>query len=226
MIPADLDSDALLERLRTLAEAPSRDRARRLWPVLEPIAELLPDPGLKAGAAYRLDGSGSLLAALLVGASQDGQWCGLVGIDDFGVESAQALGVRLERLVLIPDPGPDWLKVAAALVEAVPVVAVRPLDVVRAGDATRLASRMREHNAVLLVQGEWPHCEAGLRLDSPDWVGLGPGHGHLQQRQVTLTVSSNRFGAPRQARLVLPTPTGRLAPAHPDATLTPLRAVG
>ena len=64
----------------------------------------------ETGGSYTVD-SASLALALLAGPSAAGGWCGVVGVGDFGVEAAQALGVDLDRTVLVPDPGDQWLEV-------------------------------------------------------------------------------------------------------------------
>lgn len=228
MTDANLSKGELLERLR--AQVTSREARLRPSPYPAPaeLAGLL-DGGLKPGAAYSLDTSGALLSALLAGASAEGHWCGVVGVPEFGAEAAGHAGVVLDRLVLVPDPADQWLAVTAALVEAVPVVAVRPFGRVREADASRLASRLRDRGSVLLVDGAWPRAEARVTLGEACWSGVGAGHGYLNSREVTVTVSSRRLPAARSVRLVLPSPDGRLAPlgrpidAEPAAVL---RAVG
>ncbi len=226
---ADLSPGELLERLR--AQVASREARLRPSPYPAPaeLAGLL-DGGLKPGAAYSLGASGGLLSALLAGPSADGHWCGVVGVPEFGAEAAGHAGVMLDRLVLVPDPADQWLAVTGALVEAVPVVAVRPSGRVREADAARLASRLRDRGSVLLVDGNWPRAEARLVLGDARWSGVGAGHGYLSSREVTVTVSSRRLPAARSVRLVLPSPDGRLAPAgRPAAAVESaavLRAVG
>lgn len=225
---ADLSKGELLERLR--AQVASREARLRPTPYPAPaeLAGLL-DGGLKPGAAYSLGSSGALLSALLAGPSADGNWCGVVGVPEFGAEAAGHAGVVLDRLVLVPDPADQWLAVTAALVEAVPVVAVRPCGRVREADAARLASRLRDRGSVLLVDGAWPRAEARVTLDEARWSGVGAGHGYLSSREVTVTVSSRRIPAARSVRLVLPSPDGRLAPIDRPVVAEPaavLRAVG
>ncbi len=170
-----------------------------------------------------------MLLALLAPPSRDGHWCGVVGIPEFGAEAARLAGVALDRLALVPEPGEQWLAATAALVEALPVVAVRPSGRVREADAARLGSRLRDRGSVLLVHGPWPRAEALLSLDDALWAGLGAGYGCLTEREVTVTVSTRHLRVPREVRLVLPGPDGRLAPvAAPASPEVPagLRAVG
>src|SRR5918993_3139917 len=192
-------------RLRAQVE---RVQGRKLdapvLPVHPALAGLLPGGGLRPGAAYSLSRSTSLLLALLAQPSQSGSWCGVIGMPRLGAEAAEGLGVDLSRLVLIPDPGARWLAVTATVSEVLPVVAVRPSGRAADGEIARLAARLRDRGAVLLVQGPWPQAEAVLEVGDPVWTGLGRGHGYLAGRAVTVTASSRRWPRPRRERLLLP----------------------
>lgn len=212
---------AQLERVQGLR----MDAAVR--PVHPALAELLPGGGLRAGAAYTLAPSASLLLSLLARPSREGAWCAAVGMPELGAEAAAGLGVALERLVLVPDPGPRWLAVAATLAEVIPVVAVRPAGTVSDAEASRFMARLRDRGASLLVQGVWPQAEAGLRIVDSEWAGLGDGHGYLTSRTVTVAVDSRRSPVPRRARMMLPDDGGALTSlAAPVAAPVPMRAVG
>jgi hypothetical protein len=189
----------------------------RLVPTHPAIAGLLPGGGLKQGAVYSIDRSTMLLMSLLAPPSQAGSWCAVVGIPEFGVEAAEHFGVDLERLVLIPHPGDDWLAVTAAVADVMAVVVTRPPK--RASDSSlaRLSARLRQRGATLLVFGAWPQSEAMISLSAPQWHGIGAGHGHLTAREVTVTVTTAVAGRPRSARLWLPDATqsvGRAGSVH------------
>ena len=175
----------------------------RLIPTHPAIASLLPGGGLKEGATYSVDRSATLLMALLAGPSAAGSWCGVVGVPEFGVEAAQRFGIDLERLVLVPHPGDQWLGVTAAIADVLGVVVTRPPRRANDSSVSRLAARLRQRGTTLIVLGPWPQSEAMLSLSGSDWSGIGHGHGHLSARQVTVTVSS-RVGRPRSARMWLP----------------------
>lgn len=198
-------------RLRAQLE---RVQGRRLdapvLPVHPALAALLPGGGLRPGAAYSLGSSTSLLFALLARPSREGSWCGVVGVPRLGAEAAENAGVDLSHLVLIPDPGERWLAVVATIAEVLPVVAVRPPARAKDAEISRLAARMRERGSVLLVQGPWPQTEAMIDIADPVWAGLGDGYGLLEQRELTVTVSSRRFPVPRRGRMLLPDAGGSL----------------
>jgi hypothetical protein len=214
-------------RLRAQVE---RVQGRRLdapvLPVHPALAALLPGGGLQPGAAYSLPRSTSLLLALLAQPTQSGSWCGVVGMPRLGAEAAEALGVDLSRLVLVPDPGARWLAVTATVAEVLPVVAVRPSGRAPDGEVARLAARLRDRGAVLLVQGPWPQAEAALEVGDPVWEGVGRGHGYLAGREVTLTASSRRWPRPRRARVMLPDAAGHVSATPEQARpMQPVRPV-
>lgn len=191
--------DELRSRIERMQE--SRLDARRIA-VSGALAPLLP-AGLRCGASYRVEGSNGLLMALLAHASAAGSWCAVVGVPEFGVEAAAGFGLDLERLVLVPDAGRQWLGVVASLADAVSIVAVRPQGTVGEADAARLAARLRQHDCVLLALGPWPQTEALLRVGESEWSGLGRGHGRLTERTVRVEVAA-RSGQGRATRLRLP----------------------
>ncbi len=176
----------------------------RLVPTHPAIAQLLPGGGLKQGAAYSVQSSAALVMALLAAPSAAGSWCAVVGVPEFGVEAASRFGIDLDRLVLVPNPGDQWLAVTAAIADVMGVVVTRPPKRANDSSVARLAARLRQRGATLLVLGTWPGSEAMLSLSDSQWTGLGDGHGHLQARQVTVTVTHRLAGRPRSARLWLP----------------------
>lgn len=218
----ELPRTELLARLRAQVAVKEARIRPGLFPMHPELARLLPEGGLNPGSAYCLSGSGALLLALLAEPSREGHWCGVVGMPEFGAEAAGQAGVALERLALVPAPEDQWLAITAALVEALPVVAVRPSGRVREGDAARLMARLRDRGGVLLVHGHWPRAEATLVMSDVRWSGLGVGYGYLASREMTVTATSRRSPQPRTVRLVLPAPDGRPAPATVGAVQAPM----
>jgi hypothetical protein len=168
---------------------------------------VLPGGALREGAVVQVQGSITLLMAALAGPSASGRWVAVAGIPEFGVEAAARFGIELERLVLVPEPGRQWLTVAAALADVIPVVAVRPAGRLAPAEAARFAARLRQRGTLLLVDGEWPGSDARLELEHSDWSGLERGHGHLAEREVVVRVTGRgEVGRGGLRRLRLPGP--------------------
>ncbi|MFY0406127.1 hypothetical protein [Solicola sp. PLA-1-18] len=215
--PADV---ATLERVRSLQERVRQVQGTRpaSTPVdtLPALSGLLPGGTLHAGGTYTVSGSSTLAAALAAGASQAGAWCAVVGVPTFGAEAAAALGVDLARTVVLPDPGDSWLPATQALVDVLGVVVLRPPSRVREGEAARLAARLRQRGAALVVLGDWPRPDVRLEVVGGAWVGLGVGHGRLAARRATVRATP-RSGRPRQLDLWLPGPDQQVSLVSPHA---------
>lgn len=168
--------------------------------------------GLRRGASYLVEGSTSLCLAMAAGASQDGGWCAAVGMPQLGLQAAASLGIDLERMAVVPDPGTHWLEVVATLADAVEVILLTPPAAARDSDLRRIAARLRQRGSTLIVHGRhWIGTEARLTVTGSEWVGAGPdGRGYLHARSALVTLVAK--GAPRTKRLWLPAPDGGVRP--------------
>jgi hypothetical protein len=192
----------LQERIRQMQSTKLSTRSLQTTPALAP---LLPGGALQAGASYSVEGSHALVMALMAGPSAAGAWCGVVGIPDFGAEAAARSGIDLERLILVPHPGEQWLAVASAIIDVATVVVTATPPRLSDAVAARLAARIRQREATLIVLGRWAASEASLRITESRWGGIGQGYGHLASRQVVVSsVGKGFMGQKRQARLWLP----------------------
>jgi hypothetical protein len=205
--------DALAERVR-----PTTASRTRLLAVPGAVAALLPDGGLRRGAAVRCTGEGALalVLALAGGPSAAGSWCGLVGLDDVGVVAAAGYGVDLRRLVVVRGPAAQWAVAAGGLIDGLDLVVVAPPAHAKPSLARNLVARARDRGTVLLVLeggSSWP-VDVELAVTDPRWHGLAEGAGRLQARRVTV-VARGRGAAARPVRreLWLPAATGAVAAA-------------
>jgi hypothetical protein len=123
------------------------------------------------------------------------------------------LGLDLDRLAVVPTPGPHWPEVSAVLFDGMDIVLIRPVGTVRPGVARRLSARVRERRVVLVVlsdRGRWPEgADIRMTATGGEWQGVGLGHGHLQGRRAEVAAVGRR-GAVRPAGtgLWLPGPAG------------------
>jgi hypothetical protein len=195
---AQADLDRLLS-LRSRVGELERSRVDEEVLHTDPVfGELLPGGGVQPGGVYAVQGSTSLVMALLAAPSRAGAWCAVVGMPGFGIEAAARAGIDLDRLVLVPAPGTAWFGVTAALADAVTVVVTTPTSRVGDTEAARLAARLRRQGAVLLVRGEWPRVDARLTVAVERWRGLGEGYGYLGRRDLAITAENRSWGRPRR----------------------------
>lgn len=206
----------------------SPERAGGTLAVSGPLAEVLPRGGLPRGGVVSIvdagvgdagvfdvgtgdagggrataGGATSLLLGLLAG--PDSGWSAVVGLPELGLLAAAELGVDLNRIGVIPDPGADVLQVLSVLTDGVDLIAVGEP---RAGWGPQgrrrvLAGRLRQHGTVLLVAGRWPGADLRLTARHTGWVGIGRGHGRLRDRELTITVSGRRMSGRNSEHVVL-----------------------
>ncbi|WP_410588208.1 hypothetical protein [Amycolatopsis sp. lyj-23] len=184
-----------------------------LLAVLPELARLFPGGGLRRGTTVAVRGATSLVLALLAAATRDGSWAAVTGLPELGLAAAAELGVDLERVALVPDPGAELVAVVSALVDGFDLVVLGPAAV-QPQTARRLAGRVRNRGTVLLAAGPWPGADLELRVTGRRWHGLTQdGHGHLRSREVVATSRGRGAAArPATAGLQLPGPEGKPAP--------------
>jgi hypothetical protein len=174
--------------------------------VLPALAPLLPE-GLRRGGTTVVQGSTSLVLALLAHACAHGAWVAVVGRGDLGVLAAAQAGVDLGRLAMVPSPGADAPTVLAALLDGLDVVVVGPGARLTDGDRRRLTARARDRGSVLLPTYAWPGAGATLLIEGGEWTGVGTGDGWLRTHRMRVTRTGRGVGAARAVDLVLPSGT-------------------
>ncbi|TDK86715.1 hypothetical protein [Mycolicibacterium mucogenicum] len=141
-------------------------------------SELLPDV-LPRGTVAVLSGARSLPLRMVAAVTASGGYAAIVGQPKVGLLAAVEMGADLERIALIPDPGPDPVEVAAVLMDGLDLVLLGlGGKSVPAGRARVVASRARQRECTLLVtDGDWPGASARLeaRVRGYEVVGAGAG---------------------------------------------------
>src|SRR6266498_2104689 len=193
----------------------------RLLPVAAELRGLLPGGGLRRGATVAVDKDAtSLLLALMAAASQAGSWCAVVGVPTLSAAAAAEAGIALDRLALVPNPGPGWTGVVGALLDGLDIVVVAVPGPIAPTVSGRLTARARQRGSVLVSYGDWRGADVTLDVVSSVWHGLGAGRGRLQCRELTVVVHGRgAVAVPRRARVWLPRPTGLYAQLHPHLEL-------
>ena len=203
---------AALNGLVRPANDPGPAGAHRVLPVLSELSGLLPNRGLRRGTTVAVhtgrpphSGGTSLMLALLAEASRAGSWCAVVGVPAFGAVAAADVGIALDRLALVPHPGPEWATVVAALIDGVDVVVTAVPAAVTASVASRLAARARQRGSVLVPYGPWQGADVTLQVIRGRWDGLGQGRGRLRRREVTISARGRGAAArPKEVKVWMP----------------------
>jgi len=217
---------------------------RRVLPVEEVLAGLLPSGGLVRGEVVAVTGpaASSLALALVAAAGRAGHWVVLAGWDDVGLDAATELGVVPERLLMVHLDGPgdaaSRASALAGLVGVVDVVVLGPVAAVTGVPARRLANRARRAGTVVVVVAPdrldvasgpgarqvaaWP-LDCTVAVVGSCWEGTDCGHRRLRARRLNLEVSGRgRASRPARADLWLPDEAGRPASASPPVPVVVL----
>ena len=140
-------------------------------PVHPALASLLPGGGLRPAPRTRSPRRPRCCSRCSAAPSQAGSWCGVVGMPRARRRSGRGAGGR--SLAARADPRPRIPVAGGHGDHRRGAARGRRAPAGRATDAevSRLAARLRDRGAVLLVQGPWPQAEAVLDVGDPAWTG-------------------------------------------------------
>ncbi len=195
---------------RRIAAVPSRGEVSRPTPVSEPVevashgvlpvpaplAGLLPHGGLVRGSVVSVSGAASLLLGVLASVTSSGGNAAVIGQRRLGLLAAAEMGARLQRLAVIPDPGPDPVEVAAVLLDGMDLVVLGlGGNSVPPSRARAVAARARSKGAVLIVtDGRWEGAQIRLEAQVSGYEGVdGPGLGRLCGTRLAVRAHGRAF---------------------------------
>lgn len=200
-------------------------RGRSVLPVPPAMAGVLPHGGLVRGTVVSVSGAGSLLLGLVAAVTSAGGHVAVIGQPRFGLLAAVEMGAQLDKLALIPDPGPDPVEVAAILLDGVDLVVLGlGGESVAPTRARAVVARARSKGATLVVtDGRWDGAELRLEASVHGYDGLGSGRelGRGRLRAIQLSVCARgKAMRPRTIRLDLRSADGRVGwfLGHDDTT--------
>ncbi len=193
-------------------------------------------PGLVRGQVIHCTGVAplSLALSLAAAATRAGAWLAVVDVPDLGIEATDELGVPLERLVRV-DTGPasQWADVMGAVADGFELIVTHVPRGIPTVMARRVHQRIRARGGVLLTTATDSGRSASplssdldVRAVSPQWEGLGTGHGYLRARRVLVEASGRRLPRLRSIDVWLPGPTGRPEPVDGEVIDLPVVVAG
>jgi hypothetical protein len=144
----------------------------RVFPVHEALTSIFPQGGFSRDLSTLWTLLHRCLWSLLAEPTQKGTWCAVVGMPDLGVAAAEEFGVNVDRLVLVPSPGSQWMAVLGALIDVVGVCALGAFPAPSERALSTLYGRLRERESTVLVRSSWPRVDAALAVEHR-WDGVG-----------------------------------------------------
>ena len=173
---AEMSGKSGAARSVTTGVARSVPTRKRLLDSVDSRSDRLP-VRLPPGTVAVLSGARSLALRLVAEATAGGGHAAIVGQPEMGLLAAVQMGADLERLVVIPDPGPDPVEVAAVLMDGLDLVALGLGGRrVTAGRARAVTARARQRECTLVVSGgDWPGAAARLDARVSGYQVLGAG---------------------------------------------------
>ncbi|UNX56096.1 hypothetical protein MF406_07780 [Georgenia sp. TF02-10] len=171
----------------TVPAAPAAPAPGDDLPVPAALAPLFPGGVLARGTVVQVAGSTSLLLTLAAGAAAVGAWSALTALPDVGWRAAAEAGLDLDRVLVVPRPGPDAPAVLGALADGVDLLVVGRCPALSDRDRRSLSARLRARQGVLLSAGPWPGANLALTVERTGWEGLGRGWGTLARQRMVIT---------------------------------------
>lgn len=238
MLSADFEISEMsrserLEYLRSkMAAVPAKGEAvsealpsdsREVLAVPAPLAELLPRGGLTRGSVSVVSGANSMLLGILAAVTQADLFVAVIGMPKLGLLAAAEMGARLDRLALIPDPGPDPAGVAAVLLDGIDLVVLGLGGTAMAPSRARaVVARARSKRAALLIaDGQFAGAEVSIDSRVEGYAGLGRGDGRVHGLQLSVRTQSKAYGM-RSGRLDLMSRSDRCVEWKPGGGRAPV----
>ncbi|HAF68152.1 MAG TPA: hypothetical protein DCX77_00120 [Acidimicrobiaceae bacterium] len=213
------NAPAWLSSLSDIPQASSPEilAQHRTFPVVDELAGLFTDGGIRQGSTIEVTGAAavSLASALTIAVSHSGGWVAAVGLPMFGSSAASDLGIKLSRWAFIDHPGDQAGVVIHALTVGVDLILIGPDIRLRSDHGRKIVARMRERGASVITIGKADLCnlrpDLCLRVSQAAWTGIELGHGRLTSRKVEIERLGRGADSNLRRELVwLPDGEGRL----------------
>ncbi len=227
-----ISSQLISSHVMSARELALRQSEHGLFPVVEPLATVLPRGALQRSLVYQCAGSASFSAmwALVAAATQHGSWLCLVDMPHAGLVAAREYGVALERVVQVNTGSSTtassttassttassktgksssvWLRTVGALVDGIDIVVInRPRC--QPSEARKISARVKSQSGVLIVIDPPDHFSPDIvvRTTQSHWMI----DGHARERRVSIVLEGRRAHHARPVSLLLPSSSGRAA---------------
>ncbi|RDI43564.1 hypothetical protein [Nocardia mexicana] len=162
---------------RTLAAVPRRQvrdsgpqaeplpRIEGLLPVPPPLAEILPEGGLRRGTVMSYAGVAGPLAGIVAAVTASGGNVALSGVPQLNPHAVVEMSGDLNRMYFVPDPGDDHAEVLGVLVDGFDLVVAGARGLALPPSRARaIAARARASGCSVILTGGIRWQGSGLRI--------------------------------------------------------------
>ncbi|WP_080796407.1 hypothetical protein [Corynebacterium pacaense] len=154
------------------------------------VADLFPGGGLMRRQVTVMGEQPLLVLDFLTRVTASGGCAAVVGWRDLGLAGLVGAGGVCDNLIVIPDPGPEPLNVAAVLCEGLDLVVYRGPEIMLSPSRARpLLGKLRKGAAALLMVGTQVASPAA-RVESSitGYGGIGRGTGRIRSVEMRVRV--------------------------------------
>ncbi len=182
-------------------------------PVSPDLHAMFPEGGLVRGRTVLCGGDAAVALALRIVSqpTQAGSWLGVVGVHNIGVQAASEQGVALQRVVFVQPATSraEWVSTVAAAADGFDVLMLEVPHGITVADARRVQTRIQSRRNALVLIGATQKLalqsvfqpDVVMDTTTTQWNGIERGSGHVQSREVCVTVSGRRVPKAQQYSL-------------------------
>ncbi len=182
-------------------------------PVSPDLHAMFPEGGLVRGRTVLCGGDAAVALALRIVSqpTQAGSWLGVVGVHNIGVQAASEQGVALQRVVFVQPATSraEWVSTVAAAADGFDVLMLEVPHGITVADARRVQTRIQSRRNALVLIGATQKLalqsvfqpDVVIDTTTTQWNGIERGSGHVQSREVCVTVSGRRVPKAQQYSL-------------------------
>lgn len=168
------------------------------------LSGLLPGAGFPRRAVTLFPDQPLLVVELLAHVTARGGYVAMIGWREFAYAGVVESGGVCENIIVIPDPGPQPLNVAAVLCEGLDLVVYYGTDATLSPTRARpLLGKLRRGTAALIMVGTGvPSPAVTVDARITNYLGIGAGQGRIRGVEMRISIAT-RGHAPAGGTVVL-----------------------
>lgn len=175
-----------------------------ILPAPEVLSGFLPGEGFPRRAVTLFPDQPLLVVELLAHVTARGGYAAIIGWREFAYAGVVESGGVCENIIVIPDPGPQPLNVAAVLCEGLDLVVYHGAETTLSPTRARpLLGKLRRGTAALIMVGTGvPSPAVTVDARITNYLGIGTGQGRIRGVEMRISITA-RGHAPAGGTVVL-----------------------